>query len=200
MRLHSNKQQGAHVIWNIPEEKLKTRHPNITPPRRHSGILLHTVTTPTSFCLCRYLWRLKIVGATGVRDYKLTRLWDVHWCYPSAWRLLKDNDMWGSWVAQQFTSFFCQFIRNEKQSIWGLIHWEQQLQSERGWTFELKLCSPTQVLLILANETSAQVGTTILVIGLLTKCARQKNGTRIIKAVSSGWLEDLRCQLNNKYS
>lgn len=57
-----------------------------------------------------------------------------------------------------------------------------------------------QVLLILANETSAQVGTTMLVIGLLTKRARQKNGTRIIKVVSSGRLGDLRRQLNNKYS
>lgn len=198
IRLDMSKQQGARVIWNTLEEKLKTCHPNITPPLRHSGIPLQTVTTPTSFCLCLYLRRRKIAGATGVstRDYKLTRLWDVHWCYPSSWRLLKDDGMWGSWVAQQFSSFFCQFIRNEKQSIWGLMHREQQLHEH----LQLKLCSPTQALLILANEISAQVGTTMLVIGLLTKCAGQKNGTRIIKAVSSGWLEDLRCQLNNEYS
>lgn len=202
IRLHTSKQHGARVTWNTLEEKLKTCHPNITSLLCYSGIPLQTVTTPTSFCLCRYLQRQKIVGATGVstRDYKHTRLWDVHWCYPSTWWLLKDDGMWGSWVAQQFSSFFCQFIWNEKQSIWRLTHWEQQLHSERGWTFELKPCSPTQALLILANETSAQVGTTMLVIGLLTKCARQKNGPRIIKVVSSGWLRDLRCQLNNKYS
>lgn len=202
MRLHLSKQQGAHVIWNRLEEKLKTCHRNITPPLRRSGISLHTVTTPTPFCLCRYLWRRKIVGATGVstRDYTLIRLWDVHRCYPSTRQLLKDNGMWGSWVAQQFSSFFCHFVQNEEQSIWGLIDWEQHLHSEKGWTLELKLCSPMQVLLILANETSAQVGTTMLVIGLLTKCARQKNSTQTIKVVWSGWLGDLRCQLNNKYS
>lgn len=185
VRLHTSRQRGARVIWNTLEEKLKACHPNVTPPLRHSGIPLQTVTAPTSFCLCGYLRRRKIVGATGVstRDDKLTRLWDVHWCYPSTWGLLKNDGMWGSWVAQQHWDTL-----RAAASLWERLN-VKALQSHA-----------MQVLLILANETSAQVGTTMLVIGLLTKRARQKNGTRIIKVVSSGRLGDLRCQLNNKYS